>query len=342
MKNKLLFPILALLIAFASIGAIGVWGIGQETSPAKNRVNDISVNLISAAYSDDHVAVEYSVDGSILTSYGDLTACPVGGTSIVTASAQEIQSGDSDFKDCRPDGKHRFLVTQFIYSDFQSEGNKPTQVKIKIGDIDFVTEDNRLVHVPQIGVYPLDFPVQADPNISSFPTSVAEVASGLKMRIKRADFSATLGKVDACITLPDTRTWVFSAVLNVGSQKIPMDYWTIPNYKEPGVLASRERCFAVVFSRLPDHAELQPGQMSFSIDKISLDTPDCVQGADYNKIKDELQQYGVKVRTDPAGDYCFAAGIRDVKDPNIVAKLWTDITNMLREEVAGPLEIIIK
>jgi hypothetical protein len=132
--------------------------------------------------------------------------------------------------------------------------------KIKIGDVD-ANINGVFVHVAPLGEYSFDVPSQPDMQSVSYPSEIAEAVSGLKMKIKRVDFSPSLAKVDACLSLPDSGDWVFDAYLLYGDQRIPFEYWTIPNHTKPGVLDSVERCYSVIFTGIPDYKTLKKGDI---------------------------------------------------------------------------------
>jgi hypothetical protein len=338
MKNKLLITLVVVILA---VGIVAAYGTNLTFARANNISSTIHVTLISATYSNDHVAIEYSVDGQITTPDGVVTECPVGGASILDNSGREFSGSAADFIDCRPDGVNRYLVTQFFYNDYSGNKN-PKHVKIKIGDVNFMSATGKVVHVLPLNDFSVDLPAQPDPASVAYPTETSQAASGLKMRVSRVDFSASLAKVDACITLPDNGDWVFDAYLVIGGQKMPFDYWSIPNYKTPGTLDSRERCYSIITSHIPDYRTIQKGQMSLVVEKVSRNMPECVDAAGFSKIQDELAKYGVKPQPDQGGNYCFASGIQSIADPNVNAYLNSYIRDALREEVIGPLEITLK
>lgn len=337
MKTKNMIPFFVVIIGLGLIATIGTNKIFATSDASKNK---IEVNLKRIAYTDDHLMIEYTVNGSIETPYGFSEDCPVGDSVVLNNKGDKVSGGENDFIYCRPGKNGGYLVTQFIYYDYGVEKNKPKKVKIKIGDFDSLI-NGKMIHIAPIGDYFFDVPSQPDTESVSYPSEFAEAASGLKMKIKRVDFSPSLAKVEACLTLPDTGDWAFDAFLLVDNQKFPLEYWTIPNYKKPGALDNPERCYSVVVTNIPDYKTFRKSEVSFFVEKISRNMPDCVDATDWEKIKDEVTKYGVQPVVDDTGSYCFAGGIGEL-DPQANAYLNIYIREALMEEVEGPLEITVK
>jgi hypothetical protein len=339
MKIKNLSFLIVVILGIASIAAFRLNVFFTSASP--NSIKNVDVVLKGITYTDDHVMIEFSVSGDITTPDGPLTECPVGDIVLLDKSGKEFQVSNQDFVFCRPDEDNGYLVTQFLYGDYSGEDNKPIKAKIKIGDVNFTADNGNIVKVGVVGYKHIDFPAKKDADSVAYPSEIATAISGLKMKIKRVDFSPSMAKVDACITLPDTGDWVFDAYLLIGDQKVPFEYWTIPNYKKSGVLDSPERCYSVIVTDIPDYKAFRKGDVSFVIEKISRNMPDCVNEVNWNKIKDELAKYNIPFVTDTTGAYCFAGGIRDT-DTDLNAYLNIYIKEALKEEVEGPLVINVK
>jgi len=339
MKTKTLLVLSGVIL---SAGLLGAFGMNRIFSAA-NSTTDVNVNLIWSAYTNDHVAIEYSVQGQIKTPYGIFTGCPVGGSAVLDGTGTKISGSDNDFTYCRPDGNGGYLVTQFFYSDYGK--NKPEKVKITIGDVDdadAATNNGAVVHIAPVGDFSFSAPSQQDTQSVSYPSDLAQATSGLKMKINRVDFSPSLAKVDACLTLPDTGDWSLDGYLLNAGQKISLEYWTIPNFRKPGILDSTNRCYSMVFTGIPDYKTIKKGDLSYIVEKISRNTPDCVNATGLAKIKDELQKYGiVSLQPDTAGNYCFAGAVDSLAAADN-ARLNIYIQNALKEEVDGPLTITIK
>jgi hypothetical protein len=331
------FAVLALFVVM--LGLLAAVGRMDKIFISPSPKSNIHIEMKQISFTDDHIALEYIVTGTIDTPEGVLTDCPVGGTVVLNGSGKKISGNENDFTWCRPDGNSGYLVNQFLYYDYGAD--KPEKVKIKIGDVD-ANINGVFVHVAPLGEYSFDVPSQPDMESVSYPSEIAEAVSGLKMKIKRVDFSPSLAKVDACLTLPDSGDWVFDAYLLYGDQRIPFEYWTIPNHTKPGVLDSVERCYSVIFTGIPDYKTLKKGDISFVVKKISRNMPECVDASGWAKIKDELAKYNVQPVTDGTGSYCFAGGIQQIADPNVNAHLNNYIQEALKEEVEGPLVMAVK
>lgn len=337
MKTKNTIYFFIVIIGLSLIAAIGTNKIFVASDASKTK---IEVDLKRIAYTDDHVMFEYTVNGSIETPYGISEDCPVGDSVVLDDKGDKVSGSESDYMYCRPDKNGGYLVTQFTYYDYGVEKNKPKKIKVKIGDFDSLI-NGKMIHVAAIGDYFFDVPSQPETDSVSYPSEFAEATSGLKMKIRRVDFSPSLAKVEACLTLPDPGDWAFDAFLLVGNQKFPLEYWTIPNYKKPGVLDNPERCYSVIFTDIPDYKSFRKGEVSFLVEKISRNMPDCVNPTDWEKIKDEVTKYSVQPVVDDTGSYCFAGGIGEL-DPQANAHLNTYIREVLKEEVDGPLLIPVK
>ncbi|MEB2333455.1 MAG: hypothetical protein OZ914_03950 [Anaerolineaceae bacterium] len=338
MKTKKLLVLLSVIL---SIGLLAAFRMNKIFSSSDSNKTIVNVNLIWSTYTNDHVAIEYSVQGQIVTPYGTLAGCPVGGSQVLNGKGNLISGNNNDFTYCRPDGNGGYLVTQFFYSDYGK--NKPEKVKIKIGDVDDLDANNgTVVHIAPVGDFYFSVSSQSDAQSVSYPSNIAQAASGLNMKIKRVDFSPSLAKVDACVTLPDTGDWLVDGYMINAGQNIPLTYWTIPNYKNPGVLDNVQRCFSFVFTGIPDYTTIKKGDLSFVVDKVSRNVPECVKGANWEKIKDELQKYGIdSLQPDAGGNYCFAGAVDSLPESeNASLNLW--IENALKEEVQGPLTITVK
>ncbi len=337
MKTKNVLSLIIVLLSLGLLAAIGANKIFATSSTSKTQ---IEVELKSIAYTDDHLAIEYTVNKPIETAYGISDDCPIGDTAVSDIKGNKVSGHEDDYIFCRPDGNGGYLVTQFFYYDYGAEKNKPKNVKIQVGNIDSLL-NGKMVHIASLGDYFFDVPSQPATDSVSYPTDIAEAVSGLKMKIKRVDFSPSLAKVDTCLTLPDAGDWGLDAYLLVGNQRIPFEYWTIPNYKKPEVLDNLERCYSVIVTGIPDYKTFRKGEVSFVVEKITRNMPDCVNAADWEKIKDEVTKYGVQPLIDPgSGSYCLG-GIGQL-DANANAYLNAYIQEALKEEVDGPLAITVK
>lgn len=281
--------------------------------------------------------------GKLKPPYGIFTGCPVGDSVVLDGTGKKISGSDNDFTYCRPDENGGYLVTQFFYSDYGK--NKPGKVKITIGDVDdpnAAVNNGSVMHIVPIGDFSFSMPSQPDTQSVSYPFDIAQAPSGLKMKINRVDFSPSLAKVDACVTLPDTGDWLLNDYMLNAGQQIPLTFWTIPNFRKPSVLDSIERCYSIVFTGIPDYKSIKKGDLSFVVEKISRNMPDCVNTAGWEKIKDELQKYGIdSLQPDVGGNYCFAGAV-DSLAPADNASLNLYIRDALKEDVSGPSAITVK
>jgi hypothetical protein len=73
--------------------------------------------------------------------------------------------------------------------------------------------------------------------------------------------------------------------------------------------------------------------------------PECVDASGGAKIKDELAKYNVQPVTDGTGSYCFAGGIQQIADPNVIpitilkavfcTQIYMGASNMVFEDLFG-------
>ena len=338
MKTKKI-PLVILIIV--SITLMAAYSVNKKISKSNSNTDEFTIELISAAYSSDVVAVEYTIEGEIDTPDGIADTCPVGKTSIISSNGSELEFSDDDYMYCRNIEGSKYLISQFIYHDFTDNENKPNQLKISIGDIDFISETGDTIHVTPIGDYILELPQESTHDALPIINNFVETSNGLKMRVNRADFTKSHGKIDACITLPDNGDWVFDAYMIVDGKKIPFEYWFVNNFREAGTFDTQERCYSTIITDIPDYDAIKNGQVSFYIEKFSRNMPDCVQEGDFNKIKDELAKFDITLEPDAGGNYCFASAIQKIEDPEINAHLSQFIRETLHEEIEGPLEVTI-
>jgi hypothetical protein len=336
MKKKLTTAyVLAGLIAITMLAAAYLNRI--YISPSEQE-NNITVELKWIFYDAEHVAIEYDINGVIQTQYGDYTDCPIGVSEVSSTTGKNI-AGET-YTSCRFISEGRYSVTQFFYNDFQDK--TPKNVKIRIGDITFFSDQSgEEIHIPLLKTFTFNLPDQPSSKAASFPSQAVE-ANGIEMFVSRADFTPRLGKVDACLTLPDNGDWGIDAYIVMGDETIPIDYWEIPDFRNPETLQNNKRCFTTVASTVPDFREIKPGEISFVVNKIYRNMPDCTDAIGFEKIKGELDAYGITIEPDPAGYYCFSGPIVDLGDSSANAHLFSYIQDALKEEVEGPLTVTIK
>jgi hypothetical protein len=337
MKKRSLVALLSIGVILLAVSAY-IYVRREYLSPAQI-TNTIKIEPLWVAYDADHVVVEFDVTGSIQTSDGDFTDCPVGKGIVSDGSGNDITGEVDTF--CRFVSVGKYSVTQSYYNDFKNK--IPRTLKIQIGDqIFYSAKNNKEMSVPVVKTISLDLPTQSEADITTYPTDVAQASSGIDLTVKKAEFTPRAIKVNACMTLPDAGDWGLDAQIIVDGQSFPVDYWSIPNYRDPKTFASNKRCFELFFSKAPDFQTVDPGKISFLVRRVYLNTPDCVDTKNFGKIKDELAKYGIDPVPDAAGNYCFTSDIQNKASPEENALLNTYIQEALKNEVVGPLEITIK
>ncbi|MBI5822549.1 MAG: hypothetical protein HZB18_00865 [Chloroflexi bacterium] len=334
-KSKFIYTLIALSIivsAFAFLNRVYITPSDQN--------NDITVSLQWISFDAKHVAIEYDVNGLIQTSHGNYTDCPIGSSVVLSSNGEDI-TGET-FTSCRFISEGQYYVTQFFYNDFQK--NFPQKVEINVGDKAFFSnETGKEVYIPILKTINFDLPrnvLTTDTDLAS--NEVATARSGIDMVIRQANFTPRLAKVDACLTLPDNGDWGVDAYIKMGSKTFPIDYWQIPNFREPEILQNKHRCFTTVTSSVEDFRNIKPGEISFVVNKIYRNMPDCTDKSGFEKIRSELEVSGINLEPDPAGYYCFTGAITELGDSEANAHLFSYIQDVLKEEVEGPLAITIK
>ncbi|MBL8100806.1 MAG: hypothetical protein JNK81_16610 [Anaerolineales bacterium] len=333
-KNTFIYVIIVLSLIVSAFAFLNRIYLSQS-----EQSNDITVNLQWISYDAKHVAIEYDVNGLIETSQGNYFECPVGNSVVLNSNGEDI-TGET-FISCRFVSEGQYHVTQFFYNDFQN--NVPGKVEINIGDkVFFSHESGKEVYIPVLQTINFDLPKDISNSTELFSNKIAIAESGLDMVVSQANFTPRLAKVDACITLPDNGDWGIDAYVKMSDEKFTIDYWQIPNFREPEVLQNKYRCFTTVTSSVSDFRNLQSGDISFVVNKVYRNMPDCTDKSGFEKIKGELESYGINLEPDPAGYYCFTGAIMDLGDAESNAHLFTYIREALKEEVEGPLTITIK
>lgn len=334
-KNTVVYTIIVLSVLIIS----GFAFLNRAYITPSQQNNNVEVNLQWISYDAKHVAIEYDVNGFIETSEGNYFECPVGISKVLNSNGEDI-AGET-FTSCRFVTEGQYYVTQFFYNDFQN--NVPVAVEINIGDkVFFSHESGKEVYIPVLKTINFDLPKESASNLNLISDSIATTENGLDMIVNQASFTPRLAKVDACITLPDNGDWGIDAYIKMGEKTFPIDYWQIPNFREPGVLQNNYRCFTTVTSNLGDFRDMKSGDISFVVNKVYRNMPDCTDKSGFEKIRGELESYGINLEPDPAGYYCFSSAIMDLGDAEANAHLFSYIQNALKEEVEGPLEITLK
>lgn len=306
--------------------------------------SDVAVNmkveLVGITYGKDLVAIEYDLEGIVTTPDGNFNNCPTGNSNAVTdKNGKEIST--EIYTSCRPVSNEKYSVTQIFYGDYEKHG--PKKVKINIGDFTFFSpNENKEIYVPVISSFVFDLPANASSEGVFAPKGIVQGSHGVDLAVKSAVFTPRAVKIDTCVTLPDRGDWGLDAHVVLDGQSFPIDYWEIPNYKDPKTFTTNKRCFSVFASNIPDFRNLKSDNILFVVDKIYRNMPDCVYENDFLKIKDELAKFGIAPTPDVSGNYCFVDDIVDNTNPEDNAYLFGFIKDALKDEVPGPFEIAIR
>jgi hypothetical protein len=297
-------------------------------------------NLVWVAYNQDHVVVEYDLEGTVTTPNGDYNDCPTSSSNaVISNNGKEIKT--KTYTSCRFLSNGKYAVTQIFYGDYGK--NNPKNIKIKIGNFSFFSpNENKEIFVPVIKVFTVGLPAEASQEGVFTPEGVVRGDRGVDLAVKEAVFTPRTVKIDLCLTLPDNGDWGIDGYVVMNGQPTAIDYWEIPNYKDPQTFETNSRCFSTFTSNIADFRNLNIGKISFVVDKVYRNMPDCVYADDFLKIKDELAKYGIAPTPDAAGNYCFVNDIVNNASAEDNAYLFGFIKEALKDEVLGPFEIVVK
>lgn len=337
-KSKFLIPAIVFLLTLAAVVPV----LARANSLVKPKASDVHVTLEWAAFTEDHVAVDYVVEGRFELPNGYLPiACPVSKARILDASGNDLTG--SVVTSCRPTGENRYLVTQFFYNNYQSD--LPEVLEVSIGDIALIPVGNGKVnYLPLVGTYSFKSQFKYAPDITAHPNQKAE-QNGVSLIVDRVDFTPSMVKVEACITLPDTRDWIPNAYILMAGKQIHVDEWFIPNFRDdPEVFERRERCFTfLTYTDVQDFRKMDVGAVSFGINEVYTNIPECVDAQGLEKIKAELEKHGFQPQLDQSGYYCFMEEIAASKLGEAdIASLFEYIEKTLPERAFGPLEVEVR
>ncbi len=335
--QKTLYVVLAILLTLASAFTF----VQRRYLFNANVTADFQVNWIWGSYNQEYVVIEYDLEGSLETPDGELDVCPTGdGNLVIDADGKTLKA--EVYTVCRPVSDARYSVTQIFYGG--QEDNHPQKVKVNIGGLTYFSpKESKEVYVPVVQSFVFDLP--ASPSIDGIftPTGRVQGARGVDLAVTKAIFTPRAAKIDICLALPDNGDWGMDAYVVMDGQITSIDYWEIPNFREPQTFSTNKRCYATFTSNLADFRNLRDGGISFVIDNLHRNLPDCVDEKDFLIIKDELEKYGVESKpVDAAGSYCFLNDIVNQARPEDNGYLVGYIKDVLKDEVPGPFEIDIK
>ncbi len=267
--------------------------------------------------------------------------CPVSKAQVFDASGNDLTG--VLVTSCRVIGENTYSVIQFFYNDFQN--SPPELLEISVGDVVLMPVGNgKVSQLPLIGTYKFTGQFEQASDITVRPRLKVE-QNGISLVVRRVDFTPSLIKVDACLTLPDTKDWIPNAYIIMGEKSIPVDEWFIPNFREdPKIFEGRERCYTfLTYTEVQDFRQMETGTISFGVSEVYTNIPECVDAQGLGKIRTELEKHGFQAQLDQSGYYCF---MRDIASSGLSesekASLFRYIEKTLREQVVGPLEVKIR
>lgn len=330
---------------FLSIIAVVSPVLAKVNSPGAlqdKEVKELNITLEWAAFNDDHAAVDYVIEGSFDIPEGYLPVnCPVSSAKIFNASGCDVTG--VVFTSCRVMGKNKYSVTQFFYNDFRE--TSPELLEILIGEIELMpVGDGEIRQLSLIGAYTFDGQFKKMCDITAHPDQVKQ-GNGVSLVVDRVDFTPNMIKVDAYITLPDTRDWIPDVYILEAGKRIKVDEWFIPNYKEdPGIFERTERFYTFLFHNdIPDFRQMETGAISFGVGEVYTNIPEAIDAKGLEKIKNHLEKYGLRPQLDKNGYYSFMIDITESKlEKRAKADLFGYIKETLTERVPGPLEVKIR
>lgn len=338
--KRLKLPILfgALLLAVAVIAPVLV----KANSFRSPKASEVHVTLEWAAFDTDHAAVNYHVEGPFDVPDGYLPiTCPVSKAQVFDASGNDLTG--RVVTSCRIIGENKYSVTQFFYNDFRN--SQPELLEVSVGDVVLMPAGSGEVsQLPLIGSYKFSGQFEQASDITTRPGAKAE-QNGISLMVSRVDFTPHLIKVDACLTLPDTKDWIPDAYILMAGKRVQVDEWFIPNFREdPKIFESRERCYTfLAYTGVQDFRQLGAGTISFGVNEVYTNIPECVDAQGLEKIKAELEKHGFRPQLDQSGYYCFMSDIANSElDETNRASLFEYIQKTLPEHVHGPLEVVVR
>ncbi len=336
--KKLIILSIALLL---SVGIV-IPVLAQANSLKRLKASEVDVTLEWAAFNADHAAVDFIVVGNFDVPDGYLPIeCPVSKTKVFDAFGNDLTG--LVVTSCRLVDRGKYLVTQFFYNDFRN--SRPELFEVSVGDIVLMPIGHGKVRqLPLIGTYTFKGQFQQASDITMRLSQKVE-RNGLSLVLTRADFTPSTIKVDACITLPDTRDWIPDAYILMAGRRIRVDEWFISNFREdPNVFERRERCYTfLTYTDVQDFRQIGSGTISFGVGEVYTNIPECVDAQALEKIRTELEKYGFRPQLDQSGYYCFMRDIAGFGLSEIdQTSLLEYIENNLPERVFGPLEVEIR
>ena len=320
--------------------------IARTSNQGESQNQDVKVTLAWAAYDADHLAFDLVIEGdfSVPVEYTPIS-CPVSQVLVLDPAGNEI-TGET-FKSCRLVDDNTYMLTQFLYGDFTT--TVPEEIEVHVGDLELspvAYVDSG--HMPLIGVYTFEGPLTQSSEISAYPEGSVE-KNGLSLVVERVDFTPSLVKVDACIGLPDNGDWIPGTSLIMNGENIEIDEWLIPDFREnPEIFEKSERCYVfLAHTAVKDFREMKEGEISFVLDKVTMNVAESLSAEDMEKVLAQLEDYDLSFEADESGNYSLASlygGGEDDSGLDVYER--TNLLNLIREILSdprlGPLVIDIR
>lgn len=344
MKKPNFFLLLLGILLIAFVATVPV--VARAKSQTEIEKPEAQVSLAWVAYDADHLAFDLIVKGdfSVPEEYLPIS-CPISKVLVFDATGNEIAGTTA--KSCRHLEDDTYILTQFLYSDFR--GSTPERIEVYVGDMILNPVGyGEISQLPLIDVYTFKGPFEYSMQISAFPEGRVENDS-LSLAVERVDFTPSLIKVDACINLPDSGDWIPSTTLVMGGEQVQVDEWFIPNFRDDSQIFERsERCYTfLAHSAVRDFREMGEGQISFVLDKVTMNIAESIDAEDLEEIRSELEKYDLSAKIDESGSYplyfLYGRGSNtDTLDEIEQAHLFNYIREMLSDVKIGPLMIEIR
>lgn len=310
--------------------------IARTNNQYKSSDQDFHVSLDWAVYDDDLFAFDLIIEGDFSVPVEFIPiSCPVSKVLVLDSVGNEI-TGETTTS-CRLLDDNTHILTQFFYGDFTN--TTPGKIEVHLGDLElspvaFVDPG----HMPLIGVYTFGGPFGQSTQISAFPDENVK-KNGLSLSVERADFTPSLVKVDACIALPDNGDWIPSTSLIMDNEIIEVDEWLIPNFREnPDVFEKSDRCYVfLAHTGVKDFRDMGVGDISFVLDKVSMNVAERLSAEDMEKVKMALTEYDLPLEPDASGYYSLASLYGgETDDSGLDMNERTKLLNLIREVLSDP------
>jgi len=115
------------------------------------------------------------------------------------------------------------------------------------------------------------------------------VTSGnVSVQLHRVDVYNSFTRATACIQLPDNADWLPDASITVDGERFVAAGWSLLDAKNPATYVNSKRCYNFDFA-VPPGTGTRPGQIDFSIEKLTTSAPELITEEDCGRVLQKLQ-----------------------------------------------------